>query len=234
LGLSCLGLVGAWTGGCGISDTDLDRSCVATAPALGGELEPEAKEKDGRAPVTELSARDLSCSDQLYPCWSFRDLMLGAPKLMWRVKGAVGVGAVLALPEPPSSSSIASSSMEPEFVETLPRRIPYGTDELGVVPDNPRVVMERRRRWGSLGTGIGWVDGPETELPRWKTEDRVDWLKELRRPRAPPPPLELLSEDMLGDELMGDCVSWYVFLDWFVVECWGYSSRERLMGAVCG
>jgi hypothetical protein len=50
--------------------------------------------------------------------------MLGAPKLMWRVKGAVGVGAVLALPEAPSSSSIASSSMEPEFVETLPRRIP--------------------------------------------------------------------------------------------------------------
>ena len=36
----------------------------------GGEV--EAREKDGRAPETELSARDLSCSDQLKPCWSGR------------------------------------------------------------------------------------------------------------------------------------------------------------------
>jgi len=49
---------------------DLARSWMG-APALGGEL--LAREKDGRGPcVTLLSARDLSCSDQLKPCWSDR------------------------------------------------------------------------------------------------------------------------------------------------------------------
>lgn len=35
----------------------------------------EASENEGRAPVTELSARDLSCSDQLKPCWSGREAL---------------------------------------------------------------------------------------------------------------------------------------------------------------
>lgn len=50
-----------------MSETDLARSWWAGP--LGGE---EASGNEGRAPVTELSARDLSCSDQLKPCWSAR------------------------------------------------------------------------------------------------------------------------------------------------------------------
>ncbi len=43
-------------------------------PPRGGlEERPVPKEKLGRAPDTELSARDLSCSDQLKTCWSERD-----------------------------------------------------------------------------------------------------------------------------------------------------------------
>jgi hypothetical protein len=52
----------ACCGGAGMSETDLARSCGL--PPRGGELgmpEPNV----GRAPVTLLSARDLSCSDQL-------------------------------------------------------------------------------------------------------------------------------------------------------------------------
>lgn len=67
--------LGVCAGGAGISDTDLLRSCAlggATAPVRGGEpVMPEAKENEGRWPdATVLSARDLSCSDQLKP-WSF-------------------------------------------------------------------------------------------------------------------------------------------------------------------
>lgn len=66
--------MGAWAGGAGISETDLARSCPpeAKAPTRGGEpFNPEAREKEGRWPdATVLSARDLSCSDQLKP-WSF-------------------------------------------------------------------------------------------------------------------------------------------------------------------
>lgn len=61
-----------------MSDTDLARSwrglmgAGGGGAARGGEaLRPEAKEKDGREPVTVLSARDLSWSDQLKP-WSDR------------------------------------------------------------------------------------------------------------------------------------------------------------------
>jgi hypothetical protein len=54
-----------------MSDTDLARSWDGP---LGGE---EARENEGRGPPeTELSARDLSCSDQLKPCWSARELAL--------------------------------------------------------------------------------------------------------------------------------------------------------------
>ena len=51
-----------------MSETDLARSW-RDCP-LGGE---EASAIDGRALETELSARDLSCSDQLKPCWSARE-----------------------------------------------------------------------------------------------------------------------------------------------------------------
>jgi hypothetical protein len=63
-----------------MSETDLARSWrglmgagAGGAAARGGEpLRPEANENDGRGPAaTVLSARDLSCSDQLKP-WSGR------------------------------------------------------------------------------------------------------------------------------------------------------------------
>ncbi len=59
-----------------MSETDLARSWRGLAGAgagRGGEaLRPEANEKEARGPAeTVLSARDLSCSDQLKP-WSER------------------------------------------------------------------------------------------------------------------------------------------------------------------
>lgn len=60
---------------------------------------PEAKEKEGRWPdATVLSARDLSCSDQLKP-WSLpvpglpppgRRMAAEVPKLILRAKGETG------------------------------------------------------------------------------------------------------------------------------------------------
>lgn len=47
----------------------------------------EPKENEGRVPWTELSARDLSCSDQLKP-WSGRGINVS--------EGFLWVGAVLA------------------------------------------------------------------------------------------------------------------------------------------
>jgi hypothetical protein len=55
-----------------MSETDLARSWIGAADR-GGELDME-KEVRG-PPVTLLSARDLSCSDQLKPCWSDRDVL---------------------------------------------------------------------------------------------------------------------------------------------------------------
>jgi hypothetical protein len=59
-----------------MSETDLARSWrglvgAGGGPARGGEPpRPEPKENEGRGPeATVLSARDLSCSDQLNP-WS--------------------------------------------------------------------------------------------------------------------------------------------------------------------
>ena len=105
--------------------------------------------------MTELSARDLSCSDQLKPCWSFPGLplgrmlrMLAGPKLIRRTNGVLG--AVL---EYMSSSSIALSSMESELfelVDTLPRRTKEDVF-VGELPERPRVVTERRRRPVSMG-----------------------------------------------------------------------------------
>lgn len=53
-----------------MSETDLARSWKPL-PARGGEPPPDAMLKEGRMPETLLSARDLSCSDQLKP-WSVR------------------------------------------------------------------------------------------------------------------------------------------------------------------
>ena len=59
-----------------MSETDLARSWKETWPRVfprGGEaFMPEANENEGRGPTAALlSARDLSCSDQLNP-WSER------------------------------------------------------------------------------------------------------------------------------------------------------------------
>ena len=113
-----------------MSETDLARSWWEGAgpggptEARGGEpLKPEAKENEGRGPAaTLLSARDLSCSDQLKP-WSFAEpgvvglftdpvrmfRMAWAPKLMRRAKGVVGALRPLGAA---SSSSMADSSSE--------------------------------------------------------------------------------------------------------------------------
>jgi hypothetical protein len=66
---------------CGLADgggTPLPRGGEALSPPL------EAKEKGARAPVTVLSARDLSCSDQLNP-WSVRAAgeVMSEPALNW-------------------------------------------------------------------------------------------------------------------------------------------------------
>ena len=71
-----------------MSDTDFARSWFGKP--LGGE---EASEKEGRAPVTELSARDLSCSDQLKPCWSAREGTLSEETLGCLVLLACGAAA---------------------------------------------------------------------------------------------------------------------------------------------
>lgn len=135
-----------------MSEMDFERSWFGIA--LGGEWEPVPwKEKEGRAPVTELSARVLSCSDQLKPNWSFpglppvRKFLIAElpPKLMWRTKGVVG--AVLGPPKTASSSSMAFSSIESEFelVDMLPRRMKEAELFEGDVPERPMVVIDRRR-----------------------------------------------------------------------------------------
>lgn len=156
-----------------MSETDLARSwgVLTGRLARGGEedmLLAGPKEKEGRCPWTELSARDLSCSDQLNP-WSFdpglplpvRLRMAGAPKLMRRVKGVTGAVRLL------SSSSMAFSSIESEFVEMLPRRKPLKAPLLvvGEVPARPMpvVAMESRLRLGSEG---GKLTPMEVELLR--------------------------------------------------------------------
>lgn len=120
---------------------------------------------------TELSALDLSCSDQLKPLPSpFVPFAPGlppfvlarracAPNDMCRVKGVVGT---LRAGPGPSSSSIALSSIESErSVETLPLRAPNGNgaDEVGDEPDKPRVEIDIRRRWSCAAVVIGPAGG---------------------------------------------------------------------------
>lgn len=114
-------------------------------------MKPEANENEARGPeVTVLSARDLSCSDQLKP-WSLLPGLVPprtprmawlAPKLRRRVNGVVG--AVRAMS---TSSSTAFSSIESELVDRLARRRKEAeAAAVGEVPERPRVVMESLRR----------------------------------------------------------------------------------------
>lgn len=166
-------------------------SCIdiCAAFAEGGEFENEGR----WVCDTELSARDLSCSDQLKPPPS--PVVPGlpppltvrracAPNDMRRAKGVVG-----ALRPGPSSSSIAFSSMESEpAVETLPRRPPNanGVDWVGDVPDKPSVEIDMRRRWSCaaavvIGPGKGAVGVPDVLLDRPKMLLNVWEVKEPRR-----------------------------------------------------
>ena len=70
-------------------------------------------------------------------------LMADVPKLMRRVKGVLG--AVLALPDAMSSSSMALSSIESELVDMLSRRMPKAAGLVGEVPDKPIVLTDSRR-----------------------------------------------------------------------------------------
>lgn len=155
-------------------------------------------EKVGRCGCeTELSARDLSCSDQLKPPLSPDEPGLPlfvlarrawAPTDMRRVKDAFeGRRAGPAEPAGPSSSSIALSSSESERSETLPRRPPKekGVACVGDVPDKPSVEIDKRRRWSwaaavEIGPGKGAV-GPPVLLDRPKMELKVWVVKEPRR-----------------------------------------------------
>jgi len=179
---------GTAVGGGDISVMLLARSCIGFAE--GGVV------KFGRwLCETELSARDLSCSDQLKPPSPFapglppvRTLRRAcAPNETRRVKGVVGW-----LRPGPSSSSIAFSSMESEpAVETLPRRAPKGNGVVwvGEVPDKPSVEMDMRRRWSCaaalvIGPGNGAVGPPEVLLDRPKILVKVWVVKEPRRLRV--------------------------------------------------
>lgn len=163
-------------------------------------------------PETLLSARDLSCSDQLNP-WSEEpgeeppgarmERMALAPKLIRRTKGVVGAVRVEF-----SSSSMAFSSMESELlVEILPRLIPPNAPPVaeaggaGPPPDRPRVVTERRRR-GSLAAAADdiWLpfEPVEMELLRWKRLENAAEVTEPRRSREPEGGLLSRSLDMLA------------------------------------
>ena len=61
-----------------MSETDLALSCRGVGFGTGAALPTEGRggevayETEGREPEAMLSARVLSCSDQLKPCWSDR------------------------------------------------------------------------------------------------------------------------------------------------------------------
>lgn len=112
-----------------MSETDLARSWW-DAP-LGGE---EASENEARGPAeTELSARDLSCSDQLKPCWSARELALSEEAL----EGVVLLACVtaeegLAVLARRFVAERAAPITEPWFCEALRPRDDGG--EAGLLP----------------------------------------------------------------------------------------------------
>ena len=90
-----------------MSEMDFALSCCILA--RGGEVEVE--ESEGRVPVTELSARDLSCSDQLKPCWSARDTDLSEKTLVYLVLLASGTEelGIVTLPRRPAAEKAAET-----------------------------------------------------------------------------------------------------------------------------
>lgn len=101
-----------------------------------------------------------------------------APRLMRRVKGETGMAR-----GPLSSSSMAFSSIESEFVERLARRR-SADGVVGEVPDKPMVVTESLRRCSFMVTdamGVG-----KAVAGAWATElflKRVEKAPEEREPR---------------------------------------------------
>ena len=84
---------------------------------------PEAKEKEGRlAAVTELSARDLSCSDQLKADWSGREENMS--------EGALVLDMLLACDRVEDAAVLLPDRRRAEF-----RAAPM--KELPVVPEAP-------------------------------------------------------------------------------------------------
>ena len=154
----------------------------------------EPNEKLGREPAaTVLSARDLSCSDQLKPCSFAPGLfprpgrmlrMAWAPKLMRRVNGVVGAVREL---KAASSSSMALSSIESEpLVDRLPRRRLKGVGmPVGEVPERPTVETDSLLRWSmAVAMGPGMVGAPEaTELLRWNRLVKAAEVTDGRRLR---------------------------------------------------
>lgn len=130
-----------------MSETDLARSWTF-APFLGGDDDmPEPNEKEGRWPWTELSARDLSCSDQLNPCWSGREEYTSEGGLADCALLACAwgtVGRMLLVPRRP----VAELELAPKAAEWLP----------GEVDDGPRAVacMLLRRNMPGMA---GWAEG---------------------------------------------------------------------------
>jgi hypothetical protein len=101
-----------------------------------------------------------------------------------------------------SSSSMAFSSIESEFVDRLPRR--KRAEVVGEVPESPSVVTESLRRWSlaaeeASGVGKGTDAGCETELLRKRLVKALEVI-EPRRCRAMSFALVVgfpLSEDMV-------------------------------------
>lgn len=107
---------------------DLARSWLGSA--LGGE---EASDNEGRAPVTELSARDRSCSDQLKPCWSARELALSERALEGMVLLACEpADAATAVPARRPAVERAAERAEPWLSEAL--RATDDGGEVGLLP----------------------------------------------------------------------------------------------------
>jgi hypothetical protein len=118
------------------------------------------------------------------------------PKLIRRENGVTGAVRVL------SSSSMAFSSIESEFVDRLPRR--KRAEVVGEVPESPIVVTESLRRWSlaaeeASGVEKGTETGCETELLRKRLVKALEVI-EPRRCRAMSFALVVgfpLSEDMV-------------------------------------
>lgn len=192
--------MGAWTGGAGKSETDLARSWIGAA-VRGGE--PPAIEKEGRCPpVMLLSARDLSCSDQLKPCWSRRDGLsegfLGCVVLLACGKEEAGMPMLARRP------AMAAEMLGPCIWAMDPRlllglRVGWGGGEVGLLPlpglpppgrypliaEPPKLM---RRVKGVFGAVLATMSSSSMALSSMESEllELVDMLPR-RIPRADAP-----------------------------------------------